>query len=259
MDNIFNEELVRLNNERNELVESQFSIANDLAKEIEIIKQKYENLGKKVQDKIDSKNGEIDDLCELVARYSWFDGVFSQTLADLMTTFEGRSYVYQTAEYKYTEGMGARCKDVVGFADFIILADSVQKNYWYSGECTLDDLVANGQAILLNKRRSLSSPSNYCFYEADLKKHLLDSKVKLDKFGYVEEFVNRVIEYRINNKEKEISPDTIVEIEADFLRDKEEEIRINFNIRQNEDQSLLEKRREERKNQLEKKLKLHNN
>lgn len=250
MANSFMSELESLTTKKNELVEYQVSLADDLAKEIKVIQEEYAKKGQNVQNKIDEKNNQIDDMCEKIARYSWFGRYFVQILADLMTIFEGRQYVYQKAEYKKNKEYR--------YVDVIVLDSCLKQQYSDEEDETLDSLVDNGKMLLLEYSYLQTFPVEFCFYEFDSKNHSLVSKVKLDSFKYIEEFINRLIEWKINNYDNPISPDIIDELEIQFLRDKEETIRLNYNIRTNEERSAFETHCQERKEKLDKMLSLQN-
>lgn len=248
MGNSYLDEFERVYVEKKELVENQVSLANDLDKEIELIKDKYAQMNKNLQDKIDDANNKIDDMAERIARFSWFDKDFLEILADLMTTFEGRKYVFQKVKYE--------SNTEIKFADVLVL-ESVAKEYRRDEKIeTLGSLVDAGKMIIIDCSSFTRSLNEFCFYEFDSKNHTLFLKVKLDKFEYLNEFVDNVIEWKISNYDKTISNDVYEELEVQFLRAKEETIRLNYNMRENEDRSVLESRRQERKDKLDKMLAL---
>lgn len=258
MGSSFETELEKLNEDRKLLFENHNGLNAGLKSEIDAVIQKYEDLEQKAQDEINEKNNKIDDMCERVARSSWFDGTFAHLLADLMTTFEGRKYVYQKVEYACEDtevlAFDRISKNATKYVDVIALEDEIPKYYPSKGVDSLNYQITKGKLVLLNTRTNTSASTDFCFYEADKFNHSLSSKIDLEKFAYIEHFVNRVIDWKVNNSGKEISLDQLKEMEVQFLRDNEEMIKLNYNTRENEDRSVLEKRREERNAKLSKML-----
>lgn len=251
-----------LNNEKNNLSHQVSDLEVDRDRELKIaqenIVQKYAKMRDDVQEKIDTKNNELADLLESIARASWFDADFAKVLADLMTTFEGRGYEFQDTQFsdhEYTVlAMDKMSSDVLKYVQVIVRSDEKQKSYHDDGIDSLNNLMANGQIILLNKKNSFGS-KDFSFYDVDMDNLTLVSKINLEHFDYLQEFINRVIDWKLIHKVKTIPGDELRKIEVEFLRDNSNVIALNFNARANEDQEVLAKRREMRKAKLNDMLK----
>lgn len=233
------------------------SMNEEIALMKENISQKYDVLKANVQTKIDDNYNQIDDLVESIARASFFCRSFSKVLAELMSTFEGRKYTDQVAEYTYFDAnapLASSSKKVF----VIVLEDVMQQSYSDEGDNSLPSLIENGQMIILEMAWIISCGS-LSFYEANLDNHSLVEKVDLKKFDYVKEFIDMVIDWKIQNKVSEIPLAKIKELEVEYLRSKKSTIKLNYNMRTNEDRKKLEQRKKERKDNLEKMLSLNSN
>ena len=220
-----------------ELVDLNFAIKLKAAK-TELEKQEINNKNKfeKVAfyKQIDEYNKKIDDCLLKIENYSIFDSsVISRVITHLVSIFEGEEYICQYTCHK----CGNNFKNIV-----IIVSESDSKDYY--NERYLYSLVKNKKAIILGSDECYNETIK--FYEAD-SMHRVNSCVSFKNFSYVKEFIDFLIDFKFQKNSVNLSEELIKCLEAEFVKLKLDQIKENY-----------DKKDEERKINIEKEIK-HNN
>lgn len=188
--------------------------------------------------------------CKLIASYSRFDAkIIGNVLAELISVFEGRTYVYQEANYniKQAQRLAFDCEET-NEQNFIklIVAEEYKANSYSDDNNDHNNpnlLVQNGMALIL-ANESHSWKTNITFYYANTFKPNLETKVKFEKFSYVKEFIDSLISFKVENEMQRIPKSTLIQLEREFISSRLEQIEAHY--------SLLQKQQEEQmKRQLE--------
>ena len=170
--------------------------------------------------KIDTLNKKIDEICEEIEYYSYFDSEqIGPIIRDLVTLFEGEQFVYQSALY-YSQDEKSGLESI----KIIVLNDKKQEN-WYD-ERYFNSLVKYGNAMALTKTTTFYPHLAIYFYCAD-ELHRVNQNVGFGKFSYIKEFIDGVILYKMNKKEKYISSEELDKLKIDFIKSRIEQIKIN--------------------------------
>ena len=161
----------------------------------------------------------IDDLCKTVEKYSSFDvDRIGRILSQLITIFEGEKFIYQSASYYpnvkyYNEDAVIDSRHV----NIIVLNELAQPN-WYE-ERYLNSLVKNGNAIILFKgEHPRSNKYNIKFYQADVDNiHRINQCIAFGKLAYVKDFIDYVINFKIENNIEDISFEQLNKLKDTFI------------------------------------------
>ena len=192
------------------------------------IEAKYEAEEKSLVREIEFIEKHLKDLEELIIECSSFDSdLLGEILQYLVSAFEKESYICQKAIHNTTEvhhGWDDRCLEKVKNEVIIIVKES-KKEEEYSDYNTniISRLIKNGDAILLSEKQQSSTKitlykkSNH--YSTFL--GIIESTYDCGSFDYIEKFINIIMQYKIENKLKEISKKDLLDFAKDFLLEKQ--------------------------------------
>lgn len=171
--------------------------------------------------KIDEYNQKIDECLSKIETYSVFDSsIIERVITHLVSIFEGENYICQYTCHKCEETL----KNVV-----IIVSESTSKDHYYD-ERYLYSLVKKGNAIVLGND---CYNNKIKFYEAD-PMHRINQCVSFKNFPYVKEFIDFLIEYKLKTGMLNLSEEIIKCLEAEFIKSRLEEIKQNYNKKDEE-------------------------
>lgn len=211
-------------------------LSKDKEEEIAIVTEKieakYEVKEKSLKREIESTEKHLKDLEELIIECSSFDSdLLGEILQYLVSAFEKESYIYQKAVHNTTEvyhGWDDRCLAIVKNEVIIIIKES-KKEEEYSDYNTniISRLIKNGDAILLSEKQQPSfekkekitlykKPNYYSTFLG-----IIESTYDCGSFDYIEKFINIIMQYKIENKLKEISKKDLLDFAKDFLLEKQ--------------------------------------
>lgn len=168
-------------------------------------------------DELNNKqNDEYQELATKIADNSTFNiKIIGNHIADLMSYFEGIKYVYVLSRYYAIneKTIDKKCFNVV------IKAKDCEPYYYSEPDFTkTNPIIFN---ITRNGKRRTKK-----FYS--IENGLLTFNINCQNYLYIEEFIQKLINYRINNNTKEVSQETILECQKEILSKYYEEIAANY-------------------------------
>ena len=225
----FNYELKKLRERKRDLLLEGSNLRKAQIEELEgarkIISEKYQILFSEFYHNLDNINSEIYNHCKIYEKYSKFNlEDISNILASLMSIYERENFLVRYLSYQVD---GALFNDVL----LIIKQkkyDSISSNLQIQ-ERYINSLIKNRFAIRIIDGFSKSKfPTEISFYEADSMGRI-NQKVNFRNFAYVQNFIEYVINYRIENGLDEISFDILEMLKNNFIYCNLEEIK-DYNI-----------------------------
>lgn len=203
------------------------------------IRESYQSQIDQVNKDIITSDGEYEDCKKLLKKYSTFDyKMIGSVIAELMSIVEGEEYSYQEAVHE------TYCREatVFGSESFPVktrVLMSVKSNYKETHFHDYDDennevnrLVRDGHALVLAEEKHFSK--NTINFNGIFATH-----VDYDKFPYVKEFINSVVQYRYEFNLDEISKKDLLSLMNKFILSKKELIKENYAKRMLERQEQL--------------------
>lgn len=148
------------------------------------IKGKYESILKAMEKETSEKCENLWHIAGIYHDYGMFyTSIITNFFAAFLSYVEGEKFItYRHENYKINEGS-------------MIIKEEVDKQYYTINYDTLDKLYQNGDVILLD-----TGFSNM----VDFYNYVGEPNYKFGKFNYLREFVNRLIQYRIDNDKKDV-------------------------------------------------------
>lgn len=219
-------------------------------KELEIaeekVRDKYAKKKEPIYNKINETRKEIEDFCMKIQLFSEFDSdIIGKILEQLVTTFEGEEYCYQETIYNTTKVIQCTFdkveQKICEKVRVIVKLDYKETKYDYRFvNDNIDKLITNGKLILLDKNEERLG-KNITFNYMNNRRNNIKSDVKYGRFEYVKEFMDIVIDYRINNNIIDITKEDLQRLLKKFLTDKINQIESNYQLRLEEKQKSLRK------------------
>ena len=216
----FNASLSKLRNKKSSILQSIKDLNNSKEQEIkeaiQKIEEKYASLGQKYEDKFDIAYIQTYNYCNLIEKYSILNREdISIVLSELISTFEGKTYVPQSLLYHVDGESPAAFWNIFmimpkGIIEKIKDPRRVQVRY-------INHLLKNGFAIKLCDEWSQSKwPNELSFYKTDGMCRV-NQNISFKWFTYVKCFIDFVINYRIENKIDEISFEDLEKLKEQFI------------------------------------------
>lgn len=185
---------------------------------------------------------ELENYKKLLENYSTFDfKLIGSIIEKLVTLVEGEEYSCQEANHETYE-----CEITVFGGELVkvnkkilmIVKGSQKQGYYYDyneQNNEVDKLVKNGQAFVLKDK--YSHKKNITFYTTygGRPKCLID----FNRFFYVKDFIDLVVEYRYKNNLDKISEKELLNLMSEFILSKKTMIEDNYRKRALEKQEQL--------------------
>ena len=185
-----------------------------------IAKNNFEK--KEIYKKIDVYNEKIDECLNNIENYSMFESsIIIPVIKNLVSIFEGENFISQYTCHK----CGNSLKNIT-----IIVSESNSKELYYD-ERYLYSLVKNGNAIILGNEEYCNNVIK--FYKSD-SMHRINQCVNFKNFSYVKEFIDFLINFKFEKNLVNLSEEIIKCLEAEFIKSKLEEIKINYDKKDEE-------------------------
>lgn len=216
----FNASLSKLRNRKSSLLQSRKDLNSSKEQEIkeaiQKIEEKYASLDRKYENEFEFAYIETYNYCNLIEKYSILNREdISIVLSELISTFEGKTYVPQSLLY-HVDGESPAAfwnifmimsKDII---EKIKDPRRVQARY-------INYLLKNGLAIKLCDEWSQSKwPNELSFYKTDGMCRV-NQNISFKGFPYVKCFIDSVINYQIENKIDEISFEELEKLKEQFI------------------------------------------
>lgn len=213
------EEFKRIQSENSSIENSSEALLSQRDLEIEKLRE-TERIIKKLEEKIkqnNDKNYSIKKqqkiLEETILKYSTFDlKLLGKCLKQLVSTFEGESFLYGTV-FKSEEGL----KITMIIKESTYDSDSNTIN-------DIDKLINDGNAIVLDERNFFFLKHSDIITIYKLKNNQLVSNINFNKFDYVKEFIDNMIQFRFQNNKIEFKERDILNYMMKFISDNKETI-----------------------------------
>jgi len=194
---------------KEELILKLNNLEEQKGKEIEGIKKEIEE---KYQKLLDSMLINYDTLlkeAKIIEKYSMFNSSeIALIIAQLMTVFEGKEYVYEQIKY-YNLFLK---KDFKSKKNPILLIEKEHLKEKYSDD--LENLLERNQALFFIKDIVLENTIVFLY---SLVKNNLEQNFDYGNFLYIKEFIDEVIEKRIENDLITISLEELVNFKNEFI------------------------------------------
>lgn len=168
----------------------ELAMQREIEEAIRPIKEKYEPVLTALKKDEYEKGAQVWHLAGIYHDYGrFFVGDITNIVAVLLTYIEGEKYIVYSNwdNYKITEGS-------------IIIKEDVNKQY---NEIDYDILD------MLYKKSDLIRLDSGCSNMVDFYNYVGEPKYSFGQFNYLREFVNRLIQYRIDNGKKNVDDITI--------------------------------------------------
>lgn len=164
----------------------------------------------------------IDDFCKLVEHYSYFDSKeIGEMIAEVMTALKGKKYIYQET-MRYTAEIDSVTKKriplVIPYRIFI--EEMFAHDLYLDDNISLDDIVEANMAVVLTSSLPFSE-RQISFYGVNEKEHTLIQSVNFESFPVIEEFIDFLINYKLDNKAETLSLEKMHELKDGFIASKQ--------------------------------------
>lgn len=203
---------------------------NASARKIRLSYKDEINLSKK--ECLDSQKN-FEDYKKLLETYSTFDSqMIGNIIAKLVSIVEGEEYSYQEAEHQTFEYdstvFGNELLGINKKVLMIVKGSQRQECYCdYTKENNeIKKLVGSGEALVLSENK-FGYDKKIKFYTA--KEDTVESLIDFNRFSYVENFINTVVQYRFENHLNKISKEDVLDIMKKFILSEKEMIEENLN------------------------------
>lgn len=215
----YNNVLKKLRIEKNQTVEDIKDLDNDKITELNeakrVIEEKYSKLEQTALDNLSEQTETVYNYCKLIEKNSTMSGEIFNIITELISVFEGEPYVIEKINYHKDKATPSAVVD-----SFMIMSKKVYENIKspsYVRERYFHHLLKNGLAIkIVEDWSDFYLPDEISFYKADLMGRI-EPQISFKGFPYVKQFVDYIINYRIENKVDELSEKDMQKLKNNFI------------------------------------------
>lgn len=202
-------------NEREKLMKLQ-------EQEVNVMKENHIRGLRQSSGEIKQYTKRIDDFCKLVGHYSYFDSKeIGEMIAEVMTALRGKKYIYQETMRYTAEIDGVTKKRIPLVIPYrIIIEEMFAHDSYLDDNISLDAIVEANIAIVLDSSLPFSE-RQISFYGANEKEHNLIQSVNFEGFPVIEEFIDFLINYKLDNKVETLSLEKMHELKDGFIASKQ--------------------------------------
>lgn len=239
----YNSRLKELRSGKNQTVDEIKTLDRLNEEELEktklLIEEKYSKLKEKPLNEFDKKVEDIHNYCELIEEKSTMSGKIIDIIAELITIFEGEIYSLKKLRYhKNNELPSAVWETHIIMPNDVF--DKIQ-NPDYISERYYHHLLKNNIGIVIEEWSPMYRLDDFSFYKYDKMGRLIP-QISFKKFPYIKQFVDYIINYRIENNIEELSTDEMEKLKEDFILLNVDNINDNYKLKQ--EQIIEEKTKE---------------
>ncbi len=173
-----------------------------IAQKVAEINKEYETSLNVWDKEAKSKEAAIKEKTEQIKQYSTFDAyLLGEAIRSLMEYVEGKEYVYSQVEHTYGDPRKPKDDNLESDDVRMVVQKNKDRNSFTSVSkqmSKIDDLVSQGYAVVL-------SESDFFAWDGGLvrvynsKDDEFNCTIKFGAFDYVREFIELVIQYRVDN------------------------------------------------------------
>ena len=206
------------------------------------IEEKYNPKKKKYQKEFQNSVSNIHDYCKKIEEYSTFNRKdISYILADLLSIFEGKKYIVSHMSYHPENGSPAQVQDILVIIyknnlEKINAINHISERYFYH-------LIKTNKIILLDGKFSVCMPEILKFYKFET--GTINQNISFRSYTYLKEFIDMVINYRIENNIEIITEEELEDLKNQFILSNREKIENNLCINAEKDMNIYKKEIEE--------------
>jgi len=191
------------------------------------IEKKYSGKIEKYNEEFKNSVSNIHKYCRLIEKYSTFNRRdISYILADLVSVFEGKKYIVSQMSYHPEKGSPAQVQDVLVIIEKSNYEKIKDKNYLE--ERYLYHLIKNYKIIVLDAKFSLCMPETIKFFKFET--GTINQNISLRGYDYLKEYINMVINYRLENNIEEITEEELENLKNQFILSNKDNIENNLYI-----------------------------
>ncbi len=192
-------------------------------------------------------NDDINEYIKDYEKYSTFDSdILGKVLSQLLTMYEGKQFCYQEANFytvKITPCVFDRIEENVTYHIRVCVNERKKRSsYNVKGEFDdISELVEDGDMLILDKSE------NWLGKNITINKHMgkeISSCINFGKFGYVKDFLNYVIEQRIQNRIEQVNYEYMEDLLRKFTLLRGGTIESGYNVRFQEQMNLYQEQLE---------------
>lgn len=202
-------------NEREKLMKLQ-------EQEINIMKGNHIRRLQQSSGEIKQYTKRTDGFCKLVGHYSYFDSKeMGELIAEVMTALRGKKHIYQGTMRYTSEVDGVTKKRIPLVIPYrIIIEEMFAHDSYLDDNISLDAIVKANMAIVLTSSLPFSE-RQISFYGVDEKEHTLIQLFNFESFPVIEEFIDFLINYKLDNKVETLSLEKMHELKDGFIASKQ--------------------------------------
>jgi len=217
----YNSELRKLRNAKKKI----------LANILELDKEKDKDLIQKLYSELDKKSGEINDYCKLIEEKSTMPLDIFLAMSDIISIYEGEYYWIKKLCYHKDTTLDSEILET-----YVIIASNVFNNIISVSDIShtyFNRLLKNGSAIkIIEAPRVKFLPRQFAFYKTDEDMGRINPQINLKKFPYIKEFIDYVINFKLENNIDKLSYDELEKLKEDFILLNIENIYNNYEAKQ---------------------------
>lgn len=215
----YNSKLNKLRSDKNQTVSNIKEIENQKEKELieakKLIEEKYTELNKKNISDLEIKKQEIYNLSKLIEKKSTVPGKIFYFIREIISIFEGEDYEVKKLQYHIDKTSPALVHGILMIMPVRILENIEYKNY--VRENYINHLIKQGLAIkIIDNWSPMSLPNEFSFYKTDDMGRLIP-QISFKGFPYIKDFIDYVINCKIDFNFEEMSEDEMRKLSEDFI------------------------------------------
>lgn len=210
-----------------------------------LIRQRYQDKIHLPENETLGLLNELEHHMKLLRSYSTFEAeMIGNVIEKLVSVIEGEDYSYQKAihnTYKFETTVYGSDRFRANMKILMIVKDNRNQGAYFDSDEQTDEvrnLVENGCAFVLDRSTNGYYNKTISFYDST--EQGLKCLIDFNKFSYVQDFIDLVIQYRFENHLDEISEKELLRLMSKFILNNKEKIEDNYKERALEAQKRLE-------------------
>ena len=195
-------------------------LENDIKKVTDYLTEKYNEDANFIYNNINIYNNKIENILNDINEYSTFHvSEIKYAILDLIKIFTGENYEVQETYYHI------KPKSLIETEDILIYVKSNLKEVNDYSFIKFHSLLKHNNALVF---KYIDHSNRYIkFYDVYDKN--IKQTIKFGKFTFIKDFIDELIQYKINYNTNEISEEEIDEIKINFIKSRLGEINDNYN------------------------------
>lgn len=239
----YNNELKNLRNNKNLVVDEIKYLDKSKTKELKelkkLVEQKYSELKQVSFNDLNTKPREVDNYCKLIEKNSTMGSEIFDVITELISIFEGEHYILERLNYhKYNSSPASV------WETYMIMPKNVFDNITnpkYIRERYFHHLKKHGIALIIVEDWSLYYlPNDFTFYKTENMGRLIP-QISFKGFPYIKEFIDYIINYRIENKIDDLTEEDMRKLKEEFILLNVDNILNNYQLKKEKKMQQINK------------------